>query len=268
MVCPVCFLFGSGRGVSLSNGEIVHSDCLKKLSDDLAICSTRLTYVRSRLGELQRQLVRQETMVGKLAQFFRGALDAKSLKAEVSSLEADIGFDEITYERLSKKLSAIYELMIDYPPDWSARCAAVIQRDRVCINCGSKKSLHVHHVLPLSKGGSNKLSNLSLLCERCHRKEHGNRNFPVANSSVSLSMADRVQLLNKAILNGVDVEFLYRKPTDSSYVKRRVTPRALVEVNHIHDEEHTLCLNGYCHLRRAERTFALKRMKAAKIVKM
>lgn len=55
----------------------------------------------------------------------------------------------------------------------------VMQRDYyTCQMCGTKKSLgnkiilHVHHINPKVKGGSNKLANLILLCLTCHAKFH------------------------------------------------------------------------------------------------
>lgn len=42
-----------------------------------------------------------------------------------------------------------------------------------CCNCGSSNDLHIHHVVPLSVGGTNKLSNLAVICGICHLKAHG-----------------------------------------------------------------------------------------------
>jgi len=41
-----------------------------------------------------------------------------------------------------------------------------------CLSCGEKdiRVLDVHHIKPFSKGGSNKPSNLTVLCGTCHRK--------------------------------------------------------------------------------------------------
>lgn len=158
----------------------------------------------------------------------------------------------------------VFDLLMEYPPDWPLRSAAVAARDRVCTNCGSGKILQAHHVVPLSKGGTNRLDNLTLLCRRCHRRTHGGKEFSGDRSVIPLAIADRVQLLQEAIASGRDVEFLYRKPTDVLHEKRLVTPRALVEIGHEHDDGRTLCLTGYCYLRQADRTFALKRMKAVK----
>lgn len=43
-----------------------------------------------------------------------------------------------------------------------------------CEICGfyNEKILEIHHILPLSKGGSNNWDNLSVLCPNCHRTIH------------------------------------------------------------------------------------------------
>ena len=41
-----------------------------------------------------------------------------------------------------------------------------------CCNCGSKDNLTYHHIVPLSLGGRNKLSNIAKLCPICHEKAH------------------------------------------------------------------------------------------------
>lgn len=40
--------------------------------------------------------------------------------------------------------------------------------------CGSKENLEYDHIIPVSKGGSNTVRNIELLCERCNRAK-GNR---------------------------------------------------------------------------------------------
>lgn len=45
-----------------------------------------------------------------------------------------------------------------------------------CCNCGSKIDLQYHHIVPLSLGGNNILSNLCCLCYKCHSLLHfGNK---------------------------------------------------------------------------------------------
>lgn len=69
-----------------------------------------------------------------------------------------------------------------YPPDWDARRRWIYQRDDyTCGNCGVQggphagddgAELHAHHVLPLEKGGTNRLGNLRTVCVDCHDRIH------------------------------------------------------------------------------------------------
>ena len=46
------------------------------------------------------------------------------------------------------------------------------QRDEgKCARCGSRERLEYDHIVPISKGGSNTLRNIELLCEECNRKK-------------------------------------------------------------------------------------------------
>lgn len=63
-----------------------------------------------------------------------------------------------------------------YPENWSVIIAMVKSRDNyTCSTCKKvfdSYELRVHHMIPLSKGGSNKESNLQTLCENCHKLKH------------------------------------------------------------------------------------------------
>ncbi len=53
--------------------------------------------------------------------------------------------------------------------------AAVYSRDGgVCQHCGGMYDLEYDHVIPLSKGGSNGVNNIQLLCRPCNMRK-GNR---------------------------------------------------------------------------------------------
>jgi len=48
-----------------------------------------------------------------------------------------------------------------------------LNRDRhICLNCEAIAT-HAHHIVPLSLGGNDILSNLASLCEECHERVHG-----------------------------------------------------------------------------------------------
>ena len=46
------------------------------------------------------------------------------------------------------------------------------QSGGTCAHCGSEGKLHVDHILPLSRGGSNELENLQMLCAPCNQSKH------------------------------------------------------------------------------------------------
>ena len=42
-----------------------------------------------------------------------------------------------------------------------------------CVLCPSKRDLEYDHEIPVSKGGSNTVNNIRLLCKECNRKKSG-----------------------------------------------------------------------------------------------
>jgi 5-methylcytosine-specific restriction endonuclease McrA len=59
---------------------------------------------------------------------------------------------------------------------WTIR-AAVIKRDKgFCVPCFRKKlvvkAVEVHHLIPLSRGGTTTMANLISLCKVCHDARH------------------------------------------------------------------------------------------------
>jgi WYL domain len=73
------------------------------------------------------------------------------------------------------------------------------------------------------------------------------------------SVEPQVKLLEWAIQSSQKVQFSYEK-RNGEKSDRTVTPIDFKTV------EQTLCLEGYCHLRRAKRTFAIKRMRDIRII--
>lgn len=47
----------------------------------------------------------------------------------------------------------------------------------ICSNCGSKKNIEYHHIVPLKLGGTNSLANIAPLCHKCHSAAHKGRHM-------------------------------------------------------------------------------------------
>jgi len=60
------------------------------------------------------------------------------------------------------------------PSEWDRLRQYVLEQDRYrCMICGIyPKEKHVHHIIPISKFGSNHPNNLITLCYKCHDKAH------------------------------------------------------------------------------------------------
>lgn len=41
-----------------------------------------------------------------------------------------------------------------------------------CTRCGARTNLRVHHRIRVADGGTDDLTNLTLLCHDCHEREH------------------------------------------------------------------------------------------------
>lgn len=52
--------------------------------------------------------------------------------------------------------------------------AAVMRRDRCCVQCESVEDLAIDHIIPLARGGTNALENLQVLCGTCNSKKGAN----------------------------------------------------------------------------------------------
>lgn len=58
--------------------------------------------------------------------------------------------------------------------DWQVLRHIVLKRDGYkCCNCrADDETLDVHHVVPIGRGGSNRLTNLKVVCRSCHELIH------------------------------------------------------------------------------------------------
>ena len=76
-----------------------------------------------------------------------------------------------------QRKSHVAKLRTTYPSNWGELRLKVLTRDNfTCRRCGANLRgvfyREVHHIIPLSRGGSNSISNLISLCKSCHDKQH------------------------------------------------------------------------------------------------
>jgi hypothetical protein len=99
------------------------------------------------------------------------SLTASSLTYEqrallVAACEARIA------EFLTERGAGVWSGLIETLPVPENIRYEVLKRDRKCLLCGAgpdQIQLQVDHIVPRSKGGSNELSNLQVLCATCNR---------------------------------------------------------------------------------------------------
>lgn len=62
-----------------------------------------------------------------------------------------------------------------------------------CKYCTSTDNLHLHHIIPLSHGGKNVISNLELVCWPCHKKLHKQLGYCRPQNRWRMNPNDNVQ---------------------------------------------------------------------------
>lgn len=68
----------------------------------------------------------------------------------------------------------------NYPSDWDKLRRDVLERHlNRCVNCQRADGpLEIHHIVPVSQGGSHQVPNLVPLCEDCHEAAHSRKMAP------------------------------------------------------------------------------------------
>lgn len=62
----------------------------------------------------------------------------------------------------------------DYPKNWREVASRIRALDKQCADCGDTEFIQdVHHIIYLSRNGTNRQENLVRLCRPCHQKLHG-----------------------------------------------------------------------------------------------
>lgn len=94
---------------------------------------------------------------------------------EIMNMSPD-QFSNFVVDYINRPENTYYE---DAHAEWrnlrSKLSEVVFERDgKICARCGSTENLQIDHVYPVSRGGTNELDNLQVLCGTCNLKK-GNK---------------------------------------------------------------------------------------------
>ena len=130
-----------------------------------------------------------------------------------------------------------------------------------CEMCGQTDvPLQVDHIVPISKGGLNEISNMQLLCYECHMKKH-NYYFDELGSS-NRKVPKKYELLNWAYRTNSKIEIKYKK-YDGIISKRIVRPITGVYYKK-YGEKGAYYITAFCYLRNENREFRVSRIEYIK----
>lgn len=101
-----------------------------------------------------------------------------------------------------------------------------------CYNCGSTENLNYHHIVPLALGGNNVLTNIAVLCGKCHwAVHHGDMDGEYIHHG-ELVKAGIEKARTEGRKNG-------RKPADHSHVMELIAKYS-TQFNNIDDTNYEL----------------------------
>ena len=268
ILCNICNKQVSQKGFNLTSGSAIHESCLKSFQEEELKVKNNLIELEDHLFSLKNELTKRKGIGFKIFSIFSNpTLSIDEIEKDKESTEKLLFNLSSEFLKLHKKLASIYDFFPTYPPDWDERKDLIIERDgKYCKKCGDSRNLHVHHIIPLSQGGTNEISNLKFLCEDCHSKKHGGGDFSGEFKNSETAFSKRLSDIKIAIQQEKYISFGYRKPSQKGHKERTIKPIKLEKISHRDKINFTLCVYGYCELRKANRNFALKRMRGLKIL--
>jgi hypothetical protein len=136
---------------------------------------------------------------------------------------------------------------------------------RRCDNCGSSQHVQDHHIHPVQYGGSDSPSNIILLCKDCHEEEH---NFQFEEDQWrdgARKALPKYQIIRNAIETNGRLSITYRSGGQTpKQTQREIDPLKLYREDYSYEGRqggYHMYLKAFCHLRNAERTFRVGRIK-------
>ena len=129
----------------------------------------QVAYYEDRIKQMPLPVLKRHGVVGKDG-------DLVSLNTKRLTFEQAVNLQAECNARIAAFLAArgqdAWTGMLESAPVGDSVRYEVLKRDRACLLCGAGPKdavLEVDHIVPRSKGGSNDLSNLQVLCRTCNR---------------------------------------------------------------------------------------------------
>lgn len=248
--CTVCKIETDYEyDIALSNGEFLHYSCIIML--------------QMRKHEIETALQRQKSQLILSLFVPNGGVEQNvTSEAEVEDLRAKLA-------KLKSVLTAIYDHLPCWPPDWEERKRRVIRENgSICSHCGKEQDVYLLHDIPVFEGGTNELETLRLICRACYTSMYREPNiFGTFTLNPSQSeFSEQVSEIQSAIDNNQQIQFDYKKPNDRRWMTRVVIPERLLNIPNNRESGETLCVEGFCELRQDTRVFALERMQDLEVI--
>lgn len=282
--CCICNSLKDLEFKYLSNGFYYHNECYSALLDkkeklEQAI-KAKYNEIQEILGsntESKKEIIRVKSVLN-LKYIFGFKSQIEKIKHLESTIENNdsvhkqflikINNLQLEKEAIQNGLSIVYDFWPSRPPDWKERSSKLKDKREKCENCMKKDSwkttLQAHHIVHVKNGGDHTEKNLKLLCTDCHQKQHNhdihNNNLEEGHTS---EFEKKLALITEALKEGFDIKFGYTKGNGSKST-RQIKP---IEIEKDKFQKRTTCIKGFCHLRNANRVFAVKRMRNIKIIR-
>ena len=258
--CIICSSFCSD-GLLLSSGAVYHKECYEGLLIQKSELSNRYHTKAEEINRLEKKLKSFYNKI--LNYFFINTTSINEIENKLSSDRRDLKLIEISATDLSNKIISLYDFWLDYPPDWEERRRGLLNESSCCQQCyrgyESKITLDIHHKIPIAKGGNHKKINLIVLCRDCHQTRHKHSFLDTFNTNKINPFEKKLYLIREAIELRKRISFDYTK-YEGEKSSRTIKPEEFKKV------QTSLCIRGYCYLRRDYRTFAIRRMNNLKII--
>ena len=145
---------------------------VRQLAQEFALADeASVLHYEKRIKEMPVPVLAQRGVISKRAELIELQVDKLTY---VQSSQIRAACEKRIADFLEKRGIEIWSGLLELDPVPSTVRYDVLKRDRKCVLCGaapevdSAVRLHVDHIIPRSKGGSNDISNLQLLCAECN----------------------------------------------------------------------------------------------------